>query len=127
VPGAAISFFIPVIHNPLGAVGYVEAPELSSRGGRAQSHGTCGSTGAHIVREARYGAEGHMVASELTLLGRQGSELRDMWQRWSSPQQGGEVRGRGIRGSAEAHLCREVWSEATVYVVARGCTPCSLS
>jgi hypothetical protein len=39
-----------------------------------------------------------------------------MWQRRSSPQQGGEVQGRGTRGSVEAHLCREVWSEATAYV-----------
>jgi hypothetical protein len=33
VPEAARSFFILVVHNPLGAVGYVAAPELSSRGG----------------------------------------------------------------------------------------------
>jgi hypothetical protein len=32
VSGAARSF-IPAVHNPSGAVGYVEAPELSSRGG----------------------------------------------------------------------------------------------
>jgi hypothetical protein len=31
--GAARPFFIPVVHNPLGVVGYVAAPELSSRGG----------------------------------------------------------------------------------------------
>jgi hypothetical protein len=35
VPGAARPFFIPVVHNPLGAVGYVAAPELSSPGGEA--------------------------------------------------------------------------------------------
>jgi hypothetical protein len=35
VPGAARPFFIPVIHIPLGAVGYVAAPELSSQGGEA--------------------------------------------------------------------------------------------
>jgi hypothetical protein len=35
VPGAVRPFFIPVVHNPLGAVGYVAAPELSSRGGEA--------------------------------------------------------------------------------------------
>jgi hypothetical protein len=35
VPGAARHFFIPVVHSPLGAVGYVAAPELSSRGGEA--------------------------------------------------------------------------------------------
>jgi hypothetical protein len=33
VPRAARPFFIPVVHNPLGAVGYVASPELSSRGG----------------------------------------------------------------------------------------------
>jgi hypothetical protein len=35
VPRAARPFFIPVVHNPLGAVGYMAAPELSSRGGEA--------------------------------------------------------------------------------------------
>jgi hypothetical protein len=35
MPGAARSFFIPVIHNPLEVVGYVVAPELSFRGGEA--------------------------------------------------------------------------------------------
>jgi hypothetical protein len=37
VPGAARHFFIPVVHNLLGAVGYVASPELSSRGGEAGS------------------------------------------------------------------------------------------
>jgi hypothetical protein len=35
VPGAARPFFISVVHIPLGVVGYVVAPELSSRGGEA--------------------------------------------------------------------------------------------
>jgi hypothetical protein len=35
VPGAARPFFIHVVHNPLGVVGYVAAPKLSSRGGEA--------------------------------------------------------------------------------------------
>jgi hypothetical protein len=35
VPGAARHFFIPVVHSPLGAVGYVVAPEPSSQGGEA--------------------------------------------------------------------------------------------
>jgi hypothetical protein len=35
VPGAARPFFIHVVYSPLGAVGYVEAPKLSSRGGEA--------------------------------------------------------------------------------------------
>jgi hypothetical protein len=36
VPGAASPFFIPVVHSPLWAVGYVAALELSSRGGNAR-------------------------------------------------------------------------------------------
>jgi hypothetical protein len=35
VPGVARHFFIPVVHNPLGVMGYMAAPELSSRGGEA--------------------------------------------------------------------------------------------
>jgi hypothetical protein len=33
VPGAVMPFFISLVHSPLRAVGYVAAPELSSRGG----------------------------------------------------------------------------------------------
>jgi hypothetical protein len=33
VPGAARSFFIPVVYFPLGAMGYMAALELSSQGG----------------------------------------------------------------------------------------------
>jgi hypothetical protein len=51
----------------------------------------------------------------------------DTCQHRSSPQQGGEVRGHGTRGGTGAHLCKEVWSEATAYVVARGCMPYFLS
>jgi hypothetical protein len=32
---AARPFFIPAVYSPLGAVEYVAAPELSSRGGEA--------------------------------------------------------------------------------------------
>jgi hypothetical protein len=35
VPGAARHFFIPATHRPLGAMGYVAALKLSSRGGEA--------------------------------------------------------------------------------------------
>jgi hypothetical protein len=37
MPGAVGPFFITVVHNPLGAVEYVAAPELSSRGGEARA------------------------------------------------------------------------------------------
>jgi hypothetical protein len=48
-----------------GAEEHVAAPELSSRGDRARSHGTRGSACAHLGREARSGAEEHLAASEL--------------------------------------------------------------
>jgi hypothetical protein len=35
VLGAARHFFIPLVHSPLGVVGYVAAPELLSQGGEA--------------------------------------------------------------------------------------------
>jgi hypothetical protein len=37
VPGAARPFFISMVYSPLGAVGYVAAPELPSRGGEAEA------------------------------------------------------------------------------------------
>jgi hypothetical protein len=43
VPGAARSFFISVVHSPLGAVGYVAAPKLSSWGGEAGATWQCRS------------------------------------------------------------------------------------
>jgi hypothetical protein len=88
----------------------------------------------------------HMAAPEPTSAGRRGLELRYTWRRWSSTQQGDEARGHGACGSTRAHLSKEVrtgaaghmaalvptsagevWSEVTTYVVAHGCTPCSLS
>jgi hypothetical protein len=66
VPGAARSFFISVVHSPLGAVGHVTASEFSSWRGRARSHVTRDSTGAHLVKEVRSRAEGHVAAPELT-------------------------------------------------------------
>jgi hypothetical protein len=64
---AAKTFFIPVVHSPLGAVGYVAALEFSLWGGRAQSHGIRGSARAHLNREVRSGAEESVVAPELNL------------------------------------------------------------
>jgi hypothetical protein len=43
VPGAARPFFIPVVHSPLRIVGYVAAPEFSSRGGEARAMWQCRS------------------------------------------------------------------------------------
>jgi hypothetical protein len=70
-------FFIPIVHSPLEAVGHVTAPEFSSQEGRARSRGTRGNIGAHLVKEVRSGAEGHVAAPELTSARRRGPELRD--------------------------------------------------
>jgi hypothetical protein len=43
----------------------VAAPELSSRGGRARSHVTHSSVGAHLGREVRSRAEESVTAPEL--------------------------------------------------------------
>jgi hypothetical protein len=63
-------------------------------------------------------AMGHVAAPELTLSGRQGLELRDMWQHRSSHYQGGKVRSRGTRGSTGAHLNKEARSGAAGHVSA---------
>jgi hypothetical protein len=126
VPREAKPFFIPMVHSLLGLMGYVAAPELSSRGGRAQSHGTCGSARAHHDREARFRAEEHVIALELssrggeardhvatpepTSVGRRGPELRNTWHRRSSTQQGGETQGHRTHGSTGAHLGRKARS-----------------
>jgi hypothetical protein len=78
-------FFIHVVHIPLGAVGHVAASELPPRRDRAQIHGTCGSAGAHLGKEERSRAEGHVAAPELTSARRRGPGPRDMWQHRSPP------------------------------------------
>jgi hypothetical protein len=57
---------VVMVHSLLGVVGDMAALELSPRGGRARSHGTCGSARAHLSREVRSEAEGHVAVSELT-------------------------------------------------------------
>jgi hypothetical protein len=66
VPGAARPFFIPVVHNPLGAVGYVKY--RSSPLGEARP-GPRDSAGAHLGMEVRSGAEEHVAAPELSSRG----------------------------------------------------------
>jgi hypothetical protein len=125
-------FFIPVVHSPLGAMGYVAVPELFSRGDRARSHGTRGGVRAHLGMEARSKAKeyvaapklssrgrrarGHVTAPEPTSAGRRGPEMRNMWQRRSSTKQGGEAWGHGTCGSTGAHLGRKARSRAAGHV-----------
>jgi hypothetical protein len=134
---ASKPFFIPVVHSPSGAVGHVAAPELPSQEGKVPSYGTRGSAGAHLgtereirgcetrgstraylAKEVRTGAEGHVVASELTSARRQEPRPRDTWQHQISPQHGGEVRGHRTHGSVVAHLSTEARSEAAGHVAA---------
>jgi hypothetical protein len=61
---------------------------------------------------------GHVAAPESTSIGRRGLELRNMWQRRSSTQQGGDARVHGPRGSTGAHLSKEVRSGAAGHVTA---------
>jgi hypothetical protein len=75
----------------------VTAPELSSQGGRARSHVTCGSVGAHLGREARSGVEERVAAPELNSARR---------------------RGPGPRGSTGAHISKEVRFGATGHMAA---------
>jgi hypothetical protein len=81
-------------HVPQRAAGHVAAPKPTSAGrcgpetldkwqhqsslqlgGEAWSHFTRGSVGAHLSREARSGAIGHVAASEPISTGRSGLEL----------------------------------------------------
>jgi hypothetical protein len=79
VPRAAKLFFIPMVHSPPGVVGHVAASELPSQEGRTQSHGTCGSIGAHLIKEARSRIKGYVVVPELTSARRRGPGPQDMW------------------------------------------------
>jgi hypothetical protein len=72
------------------------------------------------------GTEGHVLASEPTSVRRRGLEPEDTWQCQSPAQPGDEVQSRGTCGSTEAHLSREVRSEAIGRVPVYGCTPCYL-
>jgi hypothetical protein len=81
----------------------VAAPELPSQEGRARSPGTRGSTRAHLSKEVRSRAEGHVAAPELTSARRRGPGPWDTWQLRSPPLQGGVVRSYNIRGSAWMH------------------------
>jgi hypothetical protein len=66
-----------VAHGPSGAVGHMAAPKLPPRGGIARSHETCGNVRTHLGREARSGADGYMVALELTSTRRRDPMSRD--------------------------------------------------
>jgi hypothetical protein len=81
-------------------MGHVTTPEPTSAGRRgpelsytwrrrsstqhedeAWGHGARGSTGAHLSKEVRFGAAGHVVAPEPTSAGKCGPKLQLAWQR----------------------------------------------
>jgi hypothetical protein len=64
-----------------GAKEHVVALQLSSRGGKAQSHRTRANTGAHLGKEVRSGVAGHVAAPEPTSAGRYGLKVQLTWQR----------------------------------------------
>jgi hypothetical protein len=83
-----------------GAIGNMAAPEPTSakrrgpelrntwqrrsstqQGGEARGHVTRGSTGAHLSKEVRSGAAGHVVVPEPTSAERCGPKLQLAWQR----------------------------------------------
>jgi hypothetical protein len=61
---------------------------------------------------------GHVAALEPTSTGRRGPELRNVWRRQSSTQQGDKAQGHGPHGSTGAHLSKEVMSGAVGHMVA---------
>jgi hypothetical protein len=93
----------PLRKGELRAVGHMAASERPSQEGRAQSHGTRGSTGAHLTKEAMFGVEGHVVVSELISARKRGLGPRDTWWCRSPPLQGGVVRSYNLRGSVWMH------------------------
>jgi hypothetical protein len=96
VPGVARHLFIPMVHSPLGAVGYVAEPELSSRGGEA------GATWQHRSPPQQgdeVWSREHVAAPELS-------------------SRGCRARSHGTRCSAGAHLSRKARSGAEEHVAA---------
>jgi hypothetical protein len=85
-------------------------------GGKIWSRGIRGSTRAHLSKEVRSGAKGHMVAPEFTSTRRRDLGSWDTWQHRSSPHQLGEVWSWGTRDSTGAHLVKEVRSGAEGHV-----------
>jgi hypothetical protein len=84
VPGAAMPFFIPMVHNPLGPCGTWQ--HRGSPLGEAMP-GPRGGAEAHLDWEARSEAEEHVTTPELS-----------SW--------GGRARSHGTRDNVRAHLNR---------------------
>jgi hypothetical protein len=92
---AAKHFFVPVVRNPLGVVGYLAAPKLLSRGDRVWSHGTSDGPEAAPIREAGAGATGTHGAPGAAVSREAGAGAT------------------GTRGTLGAALSREVGARAT--------------
>jgi hypothetical protein len=86
------------------AVGHVTTLELPSQEGRAWSPDTRGNAGAHINKETRSEAEGHVVRPELTLERMRGPGARDTWRLRNPPLQGGVVQSYSVHVSTWIHV-----------------------
>jgi hypothetical protein len=73
------------------------------QGGNVQNWEIRDSDGAHLSKEARSGAGGHVSTSELTSARMQGSELRNMWWHRNLPLHGGVVQSYSLYDSAWMH------------------------
>jgi hypothetical protein len=71
-----------------------------------------------LCREAGPGDREHVTALELTSDAGRGPDLRNVWQCWSPPRQGGGVWSYGTHDDTETLPNREVGSEVTWYVAA---------
>jgi hypothetical protein len=68
--GTARLFFIPVVHRPLGAVGYVAASEPTLTGRRGPRLRNTWQRRSSPLEEAEPGAMGHVAVPEPTSIGR---------------------------------------------------------
>jgi hypothetical protein len=66
VSSVAKTLFIPMVHSPLVGCETSGNTGAPPRRGRARSHGTRDSAGAHLSIEVRFRAEEHVVVLELT-------------------------------------------------------------
>jgi hypothetical protein len=85
-------------------------------GSDVRSLGTRCGTGAHLSREVRSGATGHVTAPEPTSAKKQGLEPWNMRQCWSSPYPRSKVRSHWTRDGVGAHFDKIARSGAIGHV-----------
>jgi hypothetical protein len=91
-------------------------------GGRVRCCRARGSVGAHLSREVRPGAIGHLIAREVLPSREVGSRAMGHVAHQSPPLQRGGIRSHMTHGSPGAHLNREAGSSVAGHVAASGST-----